>query len=87
MQLLTLRSLPLPQVVLENQRLEDQLREEKFLTQEAEEMRNLLLQKKSELESLIQDAESRLEEQDELNQAMQSEKIKLQNVIQGLEEQ
>lgn len=57
------------------------------MTQEAEEMRNLLLQKKAELEALIQDAESRLEEQDELNQAMQSEKIKLQNVIQGLEEQ
>lgn len=57
------------------------------MTQEAEEMRNLLLQKKSELEGLIQDAESRLEEQDELNQALQSEKIKLQNVIQGLEEQ
>ena len=50
-------------------------------------MRNLLLQKKAELESLIQDAESRLEEQDELNQIMQSEKIKLQNAIQGLEEQ
>ena len=33
-------------VLLENQRLEDQLREEKFLTQEAEEMRNLLAQKK-----------------------------------------
>ena len=57
------------------------------MTQEAEEMRNLLLQKKSELEALIQDAESRLEEQDELNQHLQSEKIKLQNVIQGLEEQ
>lgn len=33
-------------VLQENQRLEDQLREEKFLTQEAEEMRNLLAQKK-----------------------------------------
>ena len=79
--------IPPLKVVLENQRLEDQLREEKFLTQEAEETRNLLLSKKSELESLIQDAEARLEEQDELNQAMQSEKIKLQNAIQGLEEQ
>lgn len=34
------------QVLVENQRLEDQLREEKFLTQEAEEMRNILAQKK-----------------------------------------
>lgn len=75
------------QVLLENQNLEDQLREEKFLTQEAEEMRNLLSQKKTELESMIQDAESRLEEQEELNQALQAEKIKLQNAIQGLEEQ
>ena len=76
-----------PQVLLENQRLEDSLREEKFLTQEAEEMRNILAQKKLELESMIQDAEGRLEEQEEVTAQMQAEKSKLKNEIQGLEEQ
>ena len=42
------------QVLVENQRLEDQLREEKFLTQEAEEIRNLLSQNKSDLETELQ---------------------------------
>ena len=75
------------QVLLENQRLEDSLREEKFLTQEAEETRNILAQKKVELESMIQDAEARLEEQEEVNAALHAEKAKLNNAIQGLEEQ
>lgn len=75
------------QVLLENQRLEDQLREEKFQTTEAEEMRNLLAQKKGELESMVQDMETRLEEQEEFNQLLQAEKTKLLNAIQGLEDQ
>ena len=75
------------QVLLENQRLEDQLREEKFQTQEAEEVRNLLAQRKGELESMVQDMEARLEEQEEFNQVLQAEKDKLHNAIQGLEEQ
>lgn len=77
----------LSQVLLENQRLEDQLREEKFQTQEAEEVRNLLAQRKGELESMVQDMEARLEEQEEFNQVLQAEKEKLHNAIQGLEEQ
>ena len=50
-------------------------------------MRNLLAQKKGELESMVQDMETRLEEQEEFNQLLQSEKNKLQNAIQGLEDQ
>ena len=50
-------------------------------------MRNLLAQKKIELESMIQEAEARLEEQEEVSAALHSEKVKLQNAIQGLEEQ
>ena len=50
-------------------------------------MRNLLSQKKLELESMLQDADTRIEEQEELNQALLGEKKKLQNAIQGLEEQ
>lgn len=50
-------------------------------------MRNLLAQKKGELESMVQDMETRLEEQEEFNQLLQAEKNKLQNAIQGLEDQ
>ena len=75
------------QAIAESQRLEDQLREEKFLTQEAEEMRNMLAQKKLELESMLQDSENRTEEMEELNQALQAEKAKLQGTIQQLDEQ
>lgn len=50
-------------------------------------MRNLLAQKKVELESMLQDTESRLEEQDELNQLLQAEKGKLNIEIQSLEDQ
>lgn len=78
---------PLLQFVAENQRLEDQLREEKFLTQEAEEMRNMLTQKKLELESMLQESETKAEEMEELNQAFQAEKAKLQGSIQQLDEQ
>lgn len=75
------------QFVAENQRLEDQLREEKFLTQEADEMRNMLAQKKLELESLLQDSETKAEEMEELSQALKAEKAKLNGAIQQLEEQ
>ena len=50
-------------------------------------MRNLLAQKKGELESMVQDMETRLEEQEEFNQLLQAEKTKLLNGIQGLEDQ
>ena len=50
-------------------------------------MRNLLAQKKGELESMVQDMETRLEEQEEFNQLLQAEKTKLLNAIQGLEDQ
>ena len=50
-------------------------------------MRNLLAQKKGELESMVQDMETRLEEQEEFNRLLQAEKNKLQNAIQGLEDQ
>lgn len=50
-------------------------------------MRNILSQKKIELESMIQEAEVRLEEQEEVNAQMQAEKSKLTNEIHGLEEQ
>ncbi len=50
-------------------------------------MRNILSQKKIELESMIQEAEARLEEQEEVNAQMQAEKSKLMNEIHGLEEQ
>ena len=79
--------LSLPQAQAENQRLEEQLREEKFLTQEAEEMKNMLTQKKLELESFLGDSETRAEELEELNQALQAEKTKLQSTIQQLDEQ
>ena len=75
------------QMVSENQRLDDQLREEKFLTQEAEEVRNLLNAKKLELESMLQDAEARGDEMEEINQALQAEKAKLQSSVQALDEQ
>ncbi|CAI8034560.1 Myosin-10 [Geodia barretti] len=75
------------QALSENQRLEEQLREEKYLTQEAEEMKNMLTQKKLEVESLLVDSESRTEELDELNHALQAEKAKLQAAIQQLDEQ
>ena len=50
-------------------------------------MRNLVAQKKGELESMVQDMETRLEEQEEFNQLLQAEKTKLLNAIQGLEDQ
>lgn len=47
----------------------------------------MLAQKKLELESLLQDSENKTEEMDELNQALQAEKAKLQSAIQQLDQQ
>ena len=47
----------------------------------------MLSQKKLEVESLLVDSEARAEEMEELNQALQAEKAKLQNTIQQLDEQ
>lgn len=91
-------------VLINNKQLEDQLREEKFLTQEAEEvtklglwfekifvfllqMRDMLAQKKSELENLLGEYEQRLEDIDEQNQQLGAERTKLKNQIQEMEEQ
>ena len=50
-------------------------------------MRNMLAQKKLELESMLQDSETRAEEMEETNQTLQAEKTKLQNNILALDEQ
>lgn len=50
-------------------------------------MRNMLAQRKLELESLLQDAENKAEEMEEVNQALKAEKAKLQGNIQQLDEQ
>ena len=50
-------------------------------------MKNMLTQKKLEVESLLADSEARAEEMEELNQALQAEKNKLQGTIQQLDEQ
>ena len=50
-------------------------------------MKNMLTQKKLEVESMLADAEARSEEMEELNQALQAEKNKLQGTIQQLDEQ
>lgn len=50
-------------------------------------MRNMLTQKKLELESMLQESETKAEEMEELNQALQAEKAKLQGSIQQLDEQ
>ena len=50
-------------------------------------MKNMLTQKKLEVESLLVDSESKTEELEELNQALQAEKAKLQAAIQQLDEQ
>lgn len=74
-------------VLINNQQLEDQLREEKFLTQEAEEMRAHLAQKKTELESMLADYEQRMEENEEQTTHLTAEKQKLRNQIEVMEEQ
>ena len=47
----------------------------------------MFAQKKVELESLLQDAEARADELEEMNQALNTEKVKLQGSIQTLDDQ
>ena len=50
-------------------------------------MKNMLTQKKAELESLLQEADSKLEEEAERARVLAEEKKKLQAGLQTLEEQ
>ena len=50
-------------------------------------MRDMLAQKKSELENLLGEYEQRLEDMDEQNQQLASERLKLKSQIQEIEEQ
>ena len=50
-------------------------------------MKNMLTQKKLEVESMLVDSEAKAEELEELNQALQAEKSKLHGTIQQLDEQ
>ncbi|XP_065898509.1 myosin-9-like [Dysidea avara] len=67
--------------------LQEELAEEKFMSQEAEEMRNLLSAKKAELENMLVESEAALEQEEERVHNLNTDKAKLQLTITNLEEQ
>jgi len=73
-------------IVEERNTLAEQLQAETELCQEAEEARNRLLQRKTELEDLIQDFEMKLADEEDKATKLSEEKKKLQQGIQDLEE-
>ncbi|KAI8501010.1 Myosin-9, partial [Branchiostoma belcheri] len=75
------------QLLEEKSILAEQLQAETELCQEAEEMRARLSAKKQELEEILHDLESRIEEEEERNTGLLQEKKKMQLNIQDLEEQ